>query len=197
MIIDESGSMSDVKKETIDGINVFIKENKDIKTYFSLLTFDDKIKVHYSNKPSSDVSEFESFDYNPCGCTALCDAWVKEMKHISAQIIEDLAEHGKTQTIQHIVVVLTDGEENSSVKYAKKDVKKYVEILKKMDVKFIFMGSHEGAIKDSHDYSIDEDNAIKFEGSQTPSLFKCVSANVRSGSYRFSDEDREICSQMY
>lgn len=110
-VMDESGSMSSMGKEPIDAINEFINEQKQLnpKIPFTLYLFNNKVRKIYDNKPVNSITKFT--DYNPENMTALFDA-------IGTAITEKLDTKDNKGVL---FVIITDGEENASEKYVKKD----------------------------------------------------------------------------
>ena len=82
ILLDESGSMSSDKatvisnfNELIDDIKLQAKENKDIKQYISLITFNGiGIQVVHDCKKAKEAAPLTDKDYNPGSLTPLHDA---------------------------------------------------------------------------------------------------------------------------
>ena len=109
LILDESGSMGSVKESILKSVNEFIDKQKiGIKgkeeDTFSLIKFSDVIPqpIPIDNKPMNLVRHI--VEYNPSGGTALFDA-----------IGFGIERFKKKNRV--IMVVVTDGQENSSQKY--------------------------------------------------------------------------------
>lgn len=123
VILDESGSMDSVRTKMIESINDLIKEQKQVKdrtATFTLVKFNDRVNRVIKNEILSDVSYISSEDYNPSGSTALYDAiadtinWFRDEKNV-------------------LVVIVTDGQENASRKYSKREVSDIIESKKQYD----------------------------------------------------------------
>ena len=104
-LIDRSGSMASCADDTIGGFNTFIK-NQPSNTMISLSLFDHEIK-HVYTKVANDVEPLDHTTFVPRGSTALLDAIGKVIKSVP---------HG---TVKPIIMILTDGLENSSRVYTK------------------------------------------------------------------------------
>ena len=117
-IQDRSGSMQSVWEETLNGFKTYVeglqedqKKDNEIEYLFSLTTFDTLIEAPYVGKPINDVSSEELKTHGPRGMTALYDAVGKTL-----QAHDD----DKTLTFEKaIVVIVTDGQENSSREWSK------------------------------------------------------------------------------
>jgi hypothetical protein len=136
-IIDESGSMSSMGKEPIHSINNFVKEqtlaNKN--GTFTLYKFNNKVNLVYNNIPLAEVPIFE--DYNPSNMTALHDA-------IGIAITtKKTSDFNKNVTC----VILTDGHENSSQTYTRKDVKNMVSDMEtNFGWTFMYLGANQDSV---------------------------------------------------
>lgn len=75
-IIDKSGSMSGLEKDTIGGFNSLIEKQKKEpgNAIVSTILFSDVIDVIHDRLDIDQVPDLTSKDYFVCGCTALLDA---------------------------------------------------------------------------------------------------------------------------
>lgn len=148
VILDGSGSMGDVKKEVVTGINEFIDEQKaeskaanDV-TEFTLTSFDTNINEVYVREDVDFVNHVSIKDTFLGGGTALLDAIGRTLT--SAE--DDAA-------LRNIVVIYTDGEENSSREYTKDQIE---ELIKRLDEtgrwQFIYLGAEFAAFETAADY---------------------------------------------
>uniref|UniRef100_A0A6C0E041 VWFA domain-containing protein n=1 Tax=viral metagenome TaxID=1070528 RepID=A0A6C0E041_9ZZZZ len=135
-ILDNSGSMVEMKDEPIQGLNAFYKTQKEAGDFLStLIFFNSKVSFIHKNLNGKDVPLLSEKDYGPNGMTALYDAIGEGIEYQKSQKVENV-----------IVVILTDGEENASLKYTKKDIKKMTQKMEE-DHKWVFM--YLGANQDS------------------------------------------------
>ncbi|HEX5426622.1 MAG TPA: vWA domain-containing protein [Candidatus Acidoferrales bacterium] len=118
LIQDRSGSMSSVWEETLSGFKTYIesmqadqKKDNEVEYIFSLTAFDTQIDVPYKGVPIADVDVHILKQYGPRGSTALYDAVGKTL-----QALDD--DKGLTFD-KAIVVIVTDGKENSSREWSK------------------------------------------------------------------------------
>ena len=117
-IQDRSGSMSSVWEETLSGFKTYIADmqadqskDSEVEYLFSLTTFDTQIETPYMGVPIAKVDGEKLKDYGPRAATALYDAVGKTL-----QAIDD----DKSLTFDKaIVVIVTDGQENSSREWSK------------------------------------------------------------------------------
>lgn len=110
IVMDESGSMLSLRSAAIKSLEQQVKdlakqvtENPDITTYLSLATFAYGTKVHFQGEQVKENTTADASDYNPAGGTALNDA-IMDMNTMLNQKFAD----------SYLMVIITDGEENSS-----------------------------------------------------------------------------------
>lgn len=116
-VIDESGSMYMSSKETINGINEFLQDqnkNSEGECEVSFYKFNSKINKVFEHISSKDVAYLTEEDYIPGGATALYDALGVAIDDTGVYL-SNLNEEDRPSKV--IVVVITDGEENSSKEY--------------------------------------------------------------------------------
>ena len=137
-ILDRSGSMSGLEKDTIGGYNAFIEEQKKLdegEAYVTLVLFDTAYDVIYENVNVNDVKKLTSDIYYARGGTALIDAFARTINSFKP----------KSKKSKVIFVVTTDGEENSSKEYTSEQLKKLVEEKKSKKTNawdFLFLGAN-------------------------------------------------------
>jgi len=92
--------------------------------------------------------------------TALLDAVGKTISHISKRhkFAPDSEIPSKT-----LVVIITDGYENSSREYSNKQIKRMIEKQKKEhEWEFLFLGANIDAVETAKSYGINEDRAVTY-----------------------------------
>lgn len=138
-ILDRSGSMSNVWMPTIDGFNEYIEGLKDDGNDYrvSLTLFDTEIEHPFKDKSIQDVPRLTQEVYYPRGGTALYDA--------VCSTVEKAHRHDSSNT-KHLVVIMTDGYENSSHEYHERDMKRIKDqYTAEGNWTFVFLGSNQDA----------------------------------------------------
>ena len=161
-VLDKSGSMSGLEKDTIGGFNSMLKKQRKEKgdVVISTVLFDDRVQVLHDRAGLERIADLTDRDYQVGGCTALLDALGKSIKHIN-KIQKSLPEDerpGKT-----MFIITTDGQENSSHEYSYEKIRKMVE--KKQEKKqweFLFLGANMDAISAAADIGIRADRATNY-----------------------------------
>jgi len=192
-ILDKSGSMQSVEGATIEGFNSYIsklKEDSNIDYRFSLTLFDTEVSRKYSNEKLEDVRKLDRETYRPDGGTALYDAVCETLLKLN------------TEGTKTLVVIMTDGEENSSKKYDEVRFRDFVILLKDTGtVSFVFLGANQDAWGNAQKWGFDKQNVAYFNATTTgtsnainmvargTSAFMASSANTTTDF--FSKEDQE------
>lgn len=141
LVLDESGSMSNLTNDTIGGFNSMIEKEKklDVDAHVTTVLFNDQYKMLYNRRELKDVRKMTDKDYTPGGMTALLDAvgrTIHKMDMVSGI-------HRKDKGNKVLFVIITDGEENDSKEYTYADVKKLIKDRQEnAGWEFIFLGAN-------------------------------------------------------
>lgn len=141
-ILDRSGSMEGKEEDVIGGFNQFLADQKQVKGKAKLTTvlFDDKYEFLMEGVDLSDAKDIDSSSYYVRGMTALFDALGKTILSIKGRI-SAMKEEDRPHKV--IVLVITDGMENSSKEFSGSDLKRLKEELDKEGWEFMFLGAGE------------------------------------------------------
>lgn len=155
IILDESGSMENIKKTIIQGFNEIVQTVKGIEKEFpeqehfiSLVTFNglgNKI-LHFID-PAEKLEQIDSMRYHPDASTPLYDAIGFSISKLR-QVLEKQTDYNV------LVTILTDGEENASKEYSGGDIKKLIEELKMNRWTFTYIGADHDVEKFASSISI-------------------------------------------
>lgn len=169
-ILDRSGSMSGLEKDTIGGFNALIEKQKreEGEVILSTVLFDHACQVLHDRVNLRTVGPITEEDYFVRGCTALLDAVGGAIHHIGNvhkyARPEDVPEHT-------LVVITTDGMENASQRYSHQQVRKMVERQQeKYGWEFLFLGANIDAVETAGHMGIAPQRAANYccdaEGTQ-------------------------------
>ena len=171
IIVDESGSMSIIRKQAFAGMNETLQTVRQMQEKFpdqeqriSLVTFDTSHTTwHYDNAPASRTKNLDWKAYNPGGGTPLYDAIGKGIAKVNAQV-----EDG-----DHVLVtIITDGEENSSEEWTLKMVRTMIEKLKKQNWTFTLIGTDNLDVETmAHSFAIEEHMEFQQDEEGTKAMF--------------------------
>ncbi len=161
-ILDRSGSMSGLEKDTIGGFNSTIEKQKkeEGEAFVSTILFDGKSEVLHDRVPLASVAPLTEKEYYARGSTALLDAIGGAIHHVG-NVHKYAREEDRPE--KTIFVITTDGYENASCKYTSDRVKQMVERQKqKYGWEFIFLGANIDAIETAKSFGISEERAANF-----------------------------------
>lgn len=146
-VLDESGSMYGSINDVIGGFNKLIDEQKQIKDgecLVSVYRFANLVKSDFIGKP---VNEVKPLEYSPGGCTAMNDGIGTAIDEIGVWL-NNMDESERPS--KNLIVIMTDGEENSSFKYTLKDVKDRIKHQEdKYNWSFVYMGTDLSSLDDA------------------------------------------------
>jgi Mg-chelatase subunit ChlD len=128
IILDESGSMGMIKQATIDGFqnlkNNILSSELEFKKQehlVSVVTFNGKdVKFRLFAQPVSELVSFNSKNYHPDSTTPLYDAICKSVFKLKHEL-------HSVKNYRVLVTVITDGCENSSKEFTRKETKFLIE----------------------------------------------------------------------
>lgn len=161
IILDKSGSMSGLEKDTIGGFNSLLAKQKTVEgtCFITTVLFDNTYELLHDRLNIKAVSEMTDKEYCVGGSTALLDAI-----GMTVRKIENVQNHTQPefQAKQVLVVIITDGEENSSREYSADVVKDLVKAKQMQGWEFIFLGANIDAIETASQFGIQPDRAESF-----------------------------------
>lgn len=116
IILDRSGSMGKIRGDVLGGFNTFLNEQKQVPgdATLTLVQFSDKYQITYADVPLKHVAELTNETYSPSGGTSLNDALGKTINDVGALLA---AKNEEDRPSKVVLVVMTDGEENTSKEF--------------------------------------------------------------------------------
>ena len=196
-LLDRSGSMETIKSDTEGGFNALIASQRTEpgEATVTLAQFDTEYEVVYANRPIADVPPLT---LEPRSMTALYDALGRLITDVGAE----LAARDEAERPGHvIVVVMTDGLENSSVEWTSE---KLMAAIKRQESEFswyfVFLGANMDAVAVGAQLGFSPDRSMTYDASDEgvasamASATRYVSRQRRSApmvaAQGFTDEDR-------
>lgn len=168
-ILDRSGSMESCIDDTIGGFNAFVRDQVAFGGTMTLVLFDHEYTPVYANKPIAEVEPLTRETYKPRGSTALLDAIGKSIKDVGAQTIPT-------------VIILTDGQENSSHTYTKAHVKDLIEARQVDGWTFVYLGANQDAFAEAGSLGIAPGATMNYDAHRTPEAFRTLSVAMSQAS---------------
>lgn len=127
-LLDMSGSMQGMEDDTIGGYNGYLDNMKDSDAKVTTVLFNGSHEMITNGKYIKNVKKLSRKQYIPGGSTALLDAIGDTIKYMD--------EKGSNKVL---FIITTDGEENSSRRYTKEDIKRLINIHDNWE--FIYLGA--------------------------------------------------------
>jgi len=193
-VLDRSGSMWETLTDTIGGFNSFINSQKNDENgecYMSLYQFDHEYEIVYQNKEIKDVEILTEQTFIPRGQTALLDAIGRTIICID-RCLSNSENSENSENSNIIVVILTDGYENSSKEFTHSKITKMIDSKNKNGWKFVFLGADQDAIKTATTLGINQNSAMTY--AQTPQNVRACFSGLSSAVMRArSGESSNIC----
>lgn len=175
VVVDRSGSMATMQQDAEGGLNSFIEDQK--KEPGRCTVRIDQFDTVYENVTKSvDVQAVEPYRLLPRGGTALLDAIGKTVVDFG-QELRALPEAERPGNV--IVVVVTDGGENSSREYTNPAVKALIDKQEKdYNWTFVFLAANQDAIAVGNTMGFAAGNALTYTGSNVGGTYHTLSAKV-------------------
>ena len=162
-ILDRSGSMSGLEKDTIGGFNSMIEKQKqeDGQALVSTVLFDNESVVIHDRLPLDRVPPLTEKEYFTCGCTALLDAVGGAIHHIG-----NVHKYARREDVPEktLFIITSDGYENASRRYDYERVRQMIQHEKeKYGWEFLFLGANIDAAAEAKRFGISEDRAVTYK----------------------------------
>lgn len=161
-ILDRSGSMGGLEKDTIGGFNSLIEKQRREpgETLVSTLLFDNECEVIHDRLPLDKVPLLTEKEYFVRGCTALLDAVGGAIHHIA-----NIHKYARREDVPEktLFVITTDGMENASRKYTYDRVRRMIEREKEQyGWEFLFLGANIDAAAEAKRFGIAPTHAANY-----------------------------------
>jgi hypothetical protein len=176
-ILDRSGSMGPLTSDVIGSYNTFIeKQQKEPgEAEVTLVLFDTEYEVVYDKIDVKNVPELTKEVYFARGGTALLDAIGKAVSTCTAKDV--------------MVLIQTDGEENSSCEYTKDMIKKLIDKKETIGWDFIFLGANIDAISAGDSFGMKGGKSVQYIANSDGMKVAFDTMSNATSSYRSSKMD--------
>lgn len=183
-ILDRSGSMASLVKDTIGGFNSFVEEQKALpgEALLTTILFDHQYEVLHDAVNIRDVKPITEKEYNARGMTALLDALGRTINTVGSRLslTPEPYRPGKV-----LVVITTDGQENSSAEFDFTKIKEMVKLqTETYKWQFLFLGANIDSFAVADSMGIGKSFTSNYSANDkgTQSLYTAV--NMATTSYR-------------
>ena len=184
IVLDRSGSMQSVRQDTIGGFNSFLAEQKALpgEANFTLVQFNTTDETTFNAVPIAEVPALTLGTFKPQGGTALLDAIGKTVIATGQRLaaMSDAARPGKV-----LLVIMTDGEENSSREFTREKVFEMISHQRdKYQWQVAFIGANQDAIATGASIGIPVTNSANYASTGIGTASAIRSLSNSTSSYR-------------
>ncbi|MCL1598885.1 MAG: VWA domain-containing protein [Actinomycetia bacterium] len=197
VILDRSGSMMTIADDIVDGFNALLanQRTQSGEVLVTLAQFDTEnpFELLIDAVPLREVTDMEREWYQPRGSTPLYDAIGRLLSHIDASPLVS------GDAMDHVVVVITDGQENASREFDRKQVSDLIKERSDSGWVFIYLGSEFESYDDAHNISVSSANARNWDKSSygTRDMMDKVSSSLTSHRGKTRDQRRRDKDDFY
>ena len=179
-ILDKSGSMSGLEHDTIGGYNAMLRKQQEEsgKARITTVLFSHDYEILHDQTDIKEIKPMTAKQYQVGGSTALLDA-VGATIHKIGNAQKYAKEELRADKV--MVVITTDGMENSSREYTYEKIKQMIERQKRRyEWEFIFLGADIEAVAAAAKLGIEHDRAVNFHSDSegTKLNYKVISEAV-------------------
>lgn len=190
-VIDRSGSMESICNDAIGGFNSFLREQKAAPgtATLTLVLFDHQYLVLHNGVDLQAVPELTRETFVPRGSTALYDAIGRTIDSIGARLDKAAEKPDKV-----IVVILTDGGENTSHAYTRDQVASMIRHQEeKYAWEFVFLAANQDAFQTGAALNIKACNTANFAATGEGITRAYAGASGMTLNYRGAGQDETPC----
>ncbi len=187
VILDRSGSMSRIREDMEGGLNQYVKEQQGLEgeALFGVVQFDggNPYNVLVKTMPIKDVPKIKLI---PRGNTPLLDCLGMTIVAVGEEL-NGMSEDEKPEKV--LIMIITDGEENSSQEY---DHEKVMKMLKHQEQKynweFMYLGANQNAIQEGAKFGMMGSKSMSYKAGKAGVTNMFASASKHSTLYRKVDD---------
>lgn len=155
VVLDRSGSMNSVKDDTIGAFNSYVEtlRGQEPESILSLTLFDSGgIDTIINMQKIKEVKALTDKEYQPRSMTPLYDAIGKVVQRLEETVGDN-----------KVLVILTDGEENSSREFSKEAIRKLLDEKQEKDNWLVlYLGANQDAFKEGGQIGTQDTNTLNF-----------------------------------
>ena len=152
--------------DTIEGFNAFLSEQQKLEegdeATLTLVLFDHEYLVVHEDAPVGEVPLLTEETYSPRGTTALYDAVGRTLMAMDTGGGRGRFADISPEEIQNVVVIITDGCDNSSKELSREDARKLLEERQAQGWQAVFLGSELTAEAQGQNLGVARANVRRF-----------------------------------
>jgi len=184
-VLDETGSMQEVRDQTISGFNEFMDSQQDKslgECRVTLVKFNSKkVETVYADMLVEDVPALTHDTYEPTELTPLYDAIAHAIKDtedkvsVSQKVLSRLAGHPVTVGPLVILVIMTDGEENASKQYTRADIFNMIKEKEDLGWTIVYLGANQDSWGIAQPLGVAVGSTVNYDPHHTVRAFAGIS----------------------
>ena len=162
-ILDRSGSMYGLERDTIGGFNSMLDKQRTRSgaAFVTTVLFNQERTFLHDRLPLERVPNITEAQYTPVGGTALLDAVGSTIRHIAR-----IHKYARKEDVPEktLFVIITDGMENASREYSYDRVKELIaHEQRKYGWEFLFLGANIDAAREGARFGIRPERAVTYK----------------------------------
>ena len=160
-VLDRSGSMQSVASDAIGGFNAFLARQKiePGRAYLTMILFDHEYRVLHDAEPIGTVPYLSDSVYIPRGRTALLDA-IGQAIAVTTARVRSSQESERTENV--IVCILTDGLENASREFTRRQIVDLIAQRKAEGWEFVYLAADMAGIAEGQTLGMNHDESVQY-----------------------------------
>jgi hypothetical protein len=202
VLLDRSSSMMKLRQTVIDSFNsqfAKMRENKG-DTRWTFCQFDDKDSAKgakeafphtvFEHRAEKDMTPLTLNDFKPRGSTALVDAVCMTMQQIDARV------SGREDSIKPVLMIVTDGLENSSVEFSSAKMREMNAERQKKGWEVLYLGANQDAWSEAGKYGMAANTVGTYHYAGESVASGAVELTGSSNAYRFAATKEGLSSAI-
>ena len=189
VVLDRSGSMGSCRESTVDGFNEYLNSLRSAegKFFVTLTQFDSgyqgevRVDQTFTDVPLKDVREFEYDDFRPDGGTPLLDAIGLSIRETERNLKK------KRGTNASIMVIMTDGGENSSKEFTNESIKKLIDEKEDDGWTITYMGANQDSWAVGNQMGFKAGKTLNYSTKNMKQAFRGLAGNTMARTAMYSN----------
>ncbi len=199
LLLDESGSMGNIKGDAIGGYNEYIStlQKTGLPFLFTLLKWDSTHQtIVHRGIPIAEVPALTNETYKPGASTPLIDVCVKGIRATEKQV--------ENKDVNVAITIQTDGMENASVEHTMDELNQLIKEKTEKGWLFTFLGVGIDAFAQAARMGIAREHALGYQVKKIGATFGSAAravgrygASGRAGAARYTADERASAGDTY
>merc|ERR1719333_622804 len=165
-LLDRSGSMHSIADDVVGSFNSYLSEQRrdaggGLKLTLAQFDSNDPFQVVHDGRDINEIADFTRASFQPRGATPLFDSIASLIHKADTSVAQRKEQHLEPERV--VLVVLTDGQENSSREFTRSQVRDMIQQREKeAGYSVVFLGANIDSYKEAGDVGIPTTNTQNF-----------------------------------